>query len=93
MNAYSEQDKEIIKSHINSELEKAIEVNSLGKGGTPVWMNILFILETFNQGNFYGTLELKVLGTTCNDVKIKERTYKLREKYGTHKIPLKGDQK
>ena len=44
-------------------------------------MNLLFILDNFNQGNYYGTFELKLLGTSCNDIKEKERTHKLQEIY------------
>tara|TARA_Y100000034_G_scaffold81595_1_gene97821 strand:- start:326 stop:583 length:258 start_codon:yes stop_codon:yes gene_type:complete len=75
---YTPEEKEKIKSKIIEELDKAFDVNRYGKG-TPLWMNLLFLLRRFNKGNYYGTLELKVLGTSCNDIKEKERTFKLLE--------------
>lgn len=75
---YTPEEKEKIKSKIIEELDKAFDVNRYGKG-TPLWMNLLFLLRRFNKGNYYGTLELKILGTSCNDIKEKERTFKLLE--------------
>ena len=65
---------------VNKQLVKALDVNQYGKG-TPIWMSILFMLEKFNAGGYYGTFELKILGTSANDVKEKEVTHKLQEKY------------
>ena len=75
---YTPEEREKIKAKIIEELDKAFDVNRYGKG-TPLWMNLLFLLRRFNKGNYYGTLELKVLGTSCNDIKEKERTFKLLE--------------
>ena len=75
---YTPEEREKIKAKINEELDKAFDVNRYGKG-TPLWMNLLFLLRRFNKGNYYGTLELKVLGTSCNDIKERERTFKLLE--------------
>jgi len=75
---YSEKAKKNIRKSIMDELDKSFEINKFGKG-TPFWMSILFILKRFNRGNYYGTLEFKILGTSCNDVKEKERTFKLME--------------
>ena len=77
---YSKEQKEEILRRINEKLLESFEVNKFGKG-TPLWMNILFILDNFNKGNYYGTFELKLLGTSCNDIKEKERTHKLQELY------------
>jgi len=75
---YTEDQKKQIRTQIIQDLDKAFDVNKFGKG-TPLWMNILFILKRFNKGNYYGSLELKILGTSCNDIKEKERTFKLLE--------------
>ena len=75
---YSEKAKKNIRKSIMDELDKSFEINKFGKG-TPFCMSILFILKRFNRGNYYGTLEVKILGTSCNDVKEKERTFKLME--------------
>ncbi len=80
MKAYTPEQQATIKARISKELDRAFEVNQFGKG-TPLWMSILFILQKFNKGNYYGSFELKVLGTSCNDVKEKEVTHKLQEKY------------
>ena len=69
-----------IKAWINKELDEAFRINAFGKG-TPIWMSILFMLQKFNTGKYYGTLELKILGMSVNDVKEKEVTYKLQERY------------
>jgi hypothetical protein len=75
---YNQEQREVIKDKLLKAIEKSFEVNKYGKG-TPFWMNLLFVLDRFNRGNYYGTLELKILGTSCNDVKEKERTHKLQE--------------
>lgn len=77
---YTEEQKEKIKKSVCDALEKSFEINAWGKG-TPLWMSILFILKKFNRGNYYGTLEIKILGTSCNDAKEKEVTHKLLELY------------
>jgi hypothetical protein len=75
---YSEKAKKSIIKSIVDELERSFDVNKFGKG-TPFWMSLLFLIKRFNRGNYYGTLEFKILGTSCNDVKEKERTFKLME--------------
>jgi len=75
---YTEKQREEIKETLIKELDKSFDVNKFGKG-TPLWMNLLFILKKFNKGNYYGTLELKLLGTSINDVREKDRTHKLLE--------------
>jgi len=75
---YTPDQRDVIKTQVMGELERAFDVNKFGKG-TPVWMSILFILKKFNRGNYYGTFELKVLGTSCNDVREREVTHKLQE--------------
>ena len=77
---YTEQQKEEIKKVILEKLDKSFEVNKHGKG-TPFWMNICFILDRFNKGNYYGIIEIKVVGTSCNDAKEKEKTHRLQELY------------
>tara|TARA_B100000902_G_C26786393_1_gene657620 strand:+ start:179 stop:436 length:258 start_codon:yes stop_codon:yes gene_type:complete len=77
---YTPEQREKIKARIMEALDKSFEVNKFGKG-TPLWMSLLFILERFNKGNYYGSLELKILGTSANDIKEKERTHKLLEQY------------
>lgn len=77
---YTPEQREMIKERLITAIDKSFDVNKFGKG-TPLWMSLLFILERFNKGNYYGSLELKILGTSVNDVKEKERTHKLLETY------------
>ena len=77
---YTEEQKEAIKHKLCERLDKSFDVNKYGKG-TPFWMNLFFILDKFNKGNYYGSIELKILGTSCNDAKETERTHKLMEIY------------
>ena len=77
---YTEEQKKAIKRRLIDRLEKSFEVNKYGKG-TPMWMNLYFLLDKFNKGNYYGTIELKILGTSCNDAKEKDITHKLMEIY------------
>jgi|TARA_B100002019_G_C21094345_1_gene510237 hypothetical protein len=77
---YTPEQREKIKNRVMEALDRSFDVNKFGKG-TPLWMSLLFILERFNKGNYYGSLELKILGTSANDIKEKERTHKLLEQY------------
>ena len=77
---YTEEQKEMIKKRLLAKLDEAFEVNKHGKG-TPIWMNVEFLLDRFNKGNYYGVIEIKVVGTSCNDAKEKERTHRLQEIY------------
>lgn len=77
---YTEEQKAEIKKRVNQALYKSLEVNKYGQG-CPMWMNILFLLDRFNSGKYYGTIEIKVLGTSVNDAKEKEKTHKMREIY------------
>jgi len=77
---YTPEQRDKIKARVIEALDRSFDVNKFGKG-TPLWMSLLFILERFNKGNYYGSLELKILGTSANDIKEKERTHKLLEQY------------
>lgn len=83
MKQYSEEEKSLIKAVILKKLDKAFEVNSYGPGANtpPFWMNLLFILDKFNTGCYYGTISLKIQGTSCMDIKELEVTHKVREHY------------
>ncbi len=78
---YSDSQKARIKEVINEALEESFEINKVANTGIPFWMSILFILEKFNKGNYYGTLLIKILGTSVNDVKEADRTHKLLEHF------------
>jgi len=75
---YTPEQREKIQKQIHLEVDRSFDVNKFGKG-SPAWMGLLFMLKRFNRGNYYGTFEWKVLGTSANDVKEKEVTHKLQE--------------
>jgi len=77
---YTEEQKQEIRELLLARLERSFETNKHGKG-TPFWLNVLFMFDLFNRGNYYGTMILKILGTSCNDVREGEVTHKLSEKY------------
>ena len=77
---YNKEQQEKIEQLVLTKLRKSFDINSYGRG-TPLWMNICFLLDRFNKGNFYGSILIKVLGTSCNDVKETEVTHKLLEIY------------
>lgn len=82
MKQYSEEEKALIHALVLKKLDRALEVNSLAPGTTPpLWMDLLFILDKFNTGCYYGTVALKIQGTSCMDVKELEVTHKVREQY------------
>jgi len=75
---YTDKQKAEIREKVIKALDESFEINKFGSG-CPMWMNILFVLNNFNQGKYYGTIEIKVLGTSVNDAREKEKTYKMRE--------------
>jgi hypothetical protein len=81
MKQYTLAEKERIKSLISAQIEQSFLTNQSG-AGTPFWMNVLFLLEKFNQGgNYYGTVAIKIMGTSCQNAKELEVTHKLIERY------------
>ena len=80
LRAYTPKEKEKIKTFLCELLDKSFEVNKHGNS-PPLWMSLAFILEKFNTGNFYGTISIKVIGTSVNDAKEVDRTHKLVEYY------------
>jgi len=77
---YNEKQKAEIREKVIGALNKSFEVNKFGQG-CPMWMNLLFLLDQFNSGKYYGTIEIKILGTSVNDAREKEKTHKMREIY------------
>ena len=77
---YTDKQKAEIVEFITEKLMKSLEVNRHGVG-TPLWMNIAFILDKFNKGSYYGTLAIKMLGTSCADARELEVSHKLHEVY------------
>ena len=49
--------------------------------GTPVWKNLFFMLDLISRGDFYGTIQFKVVGCVVKDVRVVDRTFKVDEMY------------
>ncbi|KKW10800.1 MAG: hypothetical protein UY48_C0030G0007 [Candidatus Gottesmanbacteria bacterium GW2011_GWB1_49_7] len=60
--------------------QRALKMNINGTG-TPVWKSVFFILDHLARGDFYGTIELRIMGCTVKDPRIVERTYKVDDMY------------
>ena len=77
---YTDEQKAEIVKFVSEKLMKSMDVNRHGVG-IPLWMNISFILDKFNRGNYYGTISLKMLGTSCADARELDVSHKLYETY------------
>ncbi|MCR4284676.1 MAG: hypothetical protein NUV97_01365 [archaeon] len=72
---------EIIKAVIQ-ELQKSFETDSMASDkGIPIYKNILYVLEKYNTKSYYGTLNIKITGPSCFDIKESEVTHKLDNQY------------
>ncbi len=74
------QDMIRIEEQLLKKFRRAVKMNANGDG-TASWKNILFMLDLFGQGDFYGTLQVKVLGCVVKDLRILDRTFKVNEMY------------
>lgn len=75
-----EQEQVLIK--LIDSVSKAIDVNSLANDNFAKIENVLqFLLDRYNTGNFYGTIEIKIEGSVVKDPKISNQTFRLREMY------------
>lgn len=78
-----------IEEHLLKKFRKAVKMNANGDG-TPAYKNIFFILDLIGQGNFYGSLQLKILGCVVKDLKITDRTFKVIEMYRDIEDPIEN---
>jgi len=69
-----------IEARLLQKFRKAVAMNAPGDG-TPVWKNLLFMLDLVGQGDFYGIVEIKILGCVIKDLRIRERTFKVNEMF------------
>lgn len=54
---------------VTQKLRKSFELNGLTPDGIPPHKVIAFFLDTYNTGNFYGTLSCKITGLQVHDPK------------------------
>ena len=69
-----------IEKHLIKKFRSARKVAELGNG-TSLWKNVFFLLDLITTGDFYGTLQLKVLGCTLRNMTMVERTFRVDEMY------------
>ncbi|MHA1860169.1 MAG: hypothetical protein ACTSVF_03605 [Candidatus Asgardarchaeia archaeon] len=71
--------KEKIVKLISDELMKALEKPFYK--GTPIWLNILYLLKLYNYGGFVGNLSMRLVGHTVYPFRIVEQELNLEEMF------------
>jgi len=72
--------KDLIKKEVLKRLDKTLD-NNLDPTGVPVWLNIIYLLDIYNSGSFYGWLTVRMNGNSMGNFKIQEQTKKLEIEY------------
>jgi hypothetical protein len=73
-------DTQKLEGFLLKKFRKAMQMNAHGDG-TPAWKNLFFLLDMMGQGDFYGTVQIKILGCVVKDARIVDRTFKVNEMY------------
>lgn len=84
--------KEEIIDVISKELERSFSLEPKGMernaGCVPVWMNVLYILKRYNNGNTRGVFSIKIAGTDCFGFRIVDEKVDLHsDLFGTLNFP------
>jgi hypothetical protein len=68
-----------LKSKFDEELKKAIKINeqSPKDSGIDLFRALIFVLQRYNSGNYYGTIALKFTGTMIQNPRELEVTHRL----------------
>jgi len=68
-----------LKSKFDEELKKAIKINeqSPKDSGIDLFRALIFVLQKYNSGNYYGTIALKFTGTMIQNPRELEVTHRL----------------
>lgn len=74
---YSPKSKERAIKLITKKLEESFDVNAMATLGIPIHKVICHILDLYKRGNFYGTVAVKITGTSIHDPKEVDVTHKL----------------
>jgi len=77
----TDDEKSKIQNVVIDKLQKSFESGKLQRGGQPFFKVICFMLDMYNQRNFYGTLAVNIAGPDVKKVFIQDRTYKLDTLY------------
>jgi len=81
MTNYSKEQKREIYAQICGRLSLALDNESMDDNSTPMWKNILFLLDTYNEGDFFGVINLKILGYRMWDAEFSKRTFSIKSSY------------
>ena len=69
-----------IKREINKKLESISKKEIISEtDDVPIALNILKILDLCEKGDFYGTVNLKILGVKSRNLRLTEMSFKLTE--------------
>jgi len=68
-----------LKLKFDNELEKALKINdqSPKDSGIDLLRSLIFVLQKYNTGNYYGTIALKFTGTMIQNPREIEVTHRL----------------
>ncbi|HLD98277.1 MAG TPA: hypothetical protein VI815_03045 [Candidatus Nanoarchaeia archaeon] len=62
-------------------IERAISINEDTPSGIEIHKPIAFLLEKFNTGKYYGTIEMKITGTSIHNPTENNVTHRLDMSY------------
>lgn len=72
---------EKLNNSVIQALKKAEEVHKTNPGSLEPHKALLFFLEKYNTGSYYGTIALKITGSEAHNPKELEVTHRLDHKY------------
>lgn len=78
---YNKEQRKEIFTQICGRLDIALDKESMEDNTVPIWKNILFILDTYNEGDFFGVISLKILGYRMWDAEFSRRTFNIKATY------------
>jgi hypothetical protein len=78
---YTDEDMDRILDEVNKKLVIAMDREAITPSSTPIWANIMLLLDKFNEGNFYGTLAVRISDNCMENMKIDSQTFKLETVY------------
>ncbi len=75
---YTEEQKQFIFNLLSEKLNKVFDNEDLIEDNlcTPFWKNLMVLLDYIEDGDFFGSFQLKFAGTKCFDIKLVDQTFK-----------------
>ena len=81
MVAISDAEKLKIKNDILEKLNESFKVNNVSSR-TPFYKAILHIMDKFNEGDFYGTISIRINGPEIKFIHHEDVSIRLDSEYG-----------